>query len=191
VPRPAVVDAAELLRALDGVLAARRIRWYVFGAQAVVAYGVARLTVDVDAAVDLGGAQAEELADWLAPAGFNLRFPLDPRHETKLLPMFHRQSEMPLDVVITSPGLHEEFLARARRLDLGGVEVPVVSAEDLVAMKILAGRRKDLEDVGGILRRQGEALDLARVRDVVSAFQQVTGDGKLTRRLDRLLRAAR
>ena len=73
--------------------------------------------------------------------------------------MVHVPSGFPLDLVLASPGLDEEFLARARWLDLGGVEAPVVSVEDLVVMKVLAGRRKDLEDVRGVLAAQGDLVE--------------------------------
>ena len=36
-------------------------------------------------------------------------------------------------------------------IDVEGVQVPVASPEDLIVMKILAGRAKDLEDVRTLL----------------------------------------
>lgn len=65
----------------------------------------------------------------------------------------------------------------------------MIRAEDLVAMKVLAGRRKDLEDVRGVLREKRGQLDLARVRDVVRAFELVTNTRR-TARLTRLIRQA-
>src|SRR4029079_19569372 len=105
-------------------------------------------------------------------------------------PMVHAPTAMPLDLVIAAPGLDEEFLERARLLDLGGVEVPVVSAEDLVAMKLLAGRRKDLEDVRGVLAEQRGRLDLARVRAVLASFEEALGERVLLAKLERMVRAA-
>lgn len=57
-PDAPLPDAALLLRSLGVAFAARGLRWYVFGAQAVVAHGRPRLTADVDVAVDLAGASA-------------------------------------------------------------------------------------------------------------------------------------
>jgi predicted nucleotidyltransferase len=168
-------------------------RWYVFGAQAVVAHGRPRLTADVDASVDLAGAEPGALVDALAEHGFALRYPLSAEHLSgaRLLPMVHTPSGMPLDLTIAGPGLDQEFVARARPFDLGGVEVPVISAEDLVAMKVLAGRRKDLEDVRGVLVEQEQRLDLERVRDVLAAMEAVTGENTLLPKLERLLRKRR
>jgi predicted nucleotidyltransferase len=185
VSRPA---PAELLAALGRAMAERGWRWYVFGAQAVVAHGRPRLTADVDATVDPAGADAGAVVDALAAHGFALRIPLSAEHlgEARLLPMVHSASGMPLDLVIAGVGLDQEILDRARVLDLGGVEVPVVSAEDLVAMKVLAGRRKDLEDVRGVLIEQGGRLDLERIRDVLAAMERVIGEDRLLPRFERL-----
>jgi predicted nucleotidyltransferase len=189
VSRPA---AAELLAALCRVMEERHARWYVFGAQAVVAYGRPRLTADVDVTVELVGTGARDLIAELALQGFDLRFPLSDEHlaGTRLLPMVHRPTAMPLDLVIAAPGLDEEFLARARPVDVGGVLVPMVSVEDLIAMKVLAGRRKDIEDVRGLLVEQQGRLDLAQVRDVLSSLEAAIGERRLLSRLDRLVRAA-
>ena len=155
---------AELLAALARAFAERRWRWYVFGAQAVVAHGRPRLTADVDASVDAAGASPATVVAALAPHGFDLRFQLSPEHlaSARLLPIVHAPSAMPLDLTLAAPGLDEEFLDRARPFDFGGVVVPVISAEDLVAMKVLAGRRKDLEDVRGVLVEQAGRLDSRR-----------------------------
>jgi hypothetical protein len=56
---------AELLGDLAAVLRRLRLRWYVFGAQAAIAYGAVRVTGDVDVTVDLGSlaTAAERRAD--------------------------------------------------------------------------------------------------------------------------------
>lgn len=183
---------AELFAAFGRLMNERRWRWYVFGAQAVIAYGRPRLTADVDVTVEPTGVAPAELITALASHGFDLRIPLSVEHvrDARLLPMVHAPTAMPLDLVIAAPGLDEEFLERACLLDLGGVEVPVVSVEDLVAMKVLAGRRKDLEDVRGVLAEQRGRMDLDRVRDVLSSFEAALGEHKLLVRLERMVRAA-
>ncbi len=179
---------AELLAALGDAMRARGWRWYVFGAQAVAAYGRPRLTADVDVTIEPTGAGAGEVIAALDAHGFTLS--AEHLGKARLLPMVHVPSGFPLDLVIASPGLDDELLARARWLDLGGVEAPVVSVEDLVVMKVLAGRRKDLEDVRGVLAVQEARIDLGRVRDLLGALESATGERKLLARLERLVRSA-
>ncbi|MCK6591636.1 MAG: nucleotidyltransferase [Polyangiaceae bacterium] len=187
--RPA---AARLLVAFDCAMRAAGRRWYVFGALAAVAYGRPRMTADVDITVELRGAGARRLLTELAPYGFTLRIPLSKEHlaETQLLPMVHAPTELPLDLVIAGPGLDDEFLARANLVDIGGLKVPMISVEDLIAVKVLAGRRKDLEDVRGVLVEQHGRIDLARIHDVLAALEDAIGERTLLRRLSRLRRAA-
>src|SRR6185312_13957274 len=184
---------ADLLASLATAFATRGWRWYVFGAQAVVAHGRPRLTADVDASVDIAGAAPGELVEALERHGFTLRFPLSPEHlrEARLLPLVHDSTGMPLDLTLAAPGFDQDLLERARPFDFGGVLVPVVSAEDLCAMKILAGRRKDIEDVRGVLVQQGDRLDLDRIRELLAAIEAASGEPVLLPRLERLIRATR
>jgi len=64
--------AVELLVAVAPVLA-RWGRWYVFGAQAVIAYGVPRLSADVDVTLALVPDAPERFARDMGAAGFELR----------------------------------------------------------------------------------------------------------------------
>jgi hypothetical protein len=169
----------------------RRLRWYVFGAQAAVAYGRPRMTADVDVTVDPGRTGAPALVEALSRAGFALRAALgeDFLREARLLPLVHRRTAMPVDVVLAGPGLHGEFLARRRLVDIGGVRVPMISPEDLVVTKVLAGRPKDLEDLRGVLLEQ-ESLDLNHARALLGELEEALGDSRLLRRLDRIVRGA-
>ena len=64
--------ALELLAALSGVLD-RWGRWYLFGAQAVTAYGVPRLSADVDVTVKLVPEEPDRFVRDMAAGGFALR----------------------------------------------------------------------------------------------------------------------
>ncbi len=168
----------------------RRWPWYVFGGQAVLAYGQPRLTADVDVTVDLGAAGPADLVSELKRSSFELRFELSDAFlaESQLLPFFHRPTGLPVDVVLANSRLQVEFLERRRMVDAGGSKVPMISPEDLVAMKILAGRRKDLEDARGVLLERAGSIDLELVRKVIDRLDAVRGGHKLKARLDRLAR---
>ena len=166
----------------------RRLRWYVFGAQAAVAYGRPRMTADVDVAVAPGRVAVDALLSILQQAGIRLRLQLSEGflRDASLLPMVHVRTALPIDVVLVGRGLQQEFVARRRRVDVGGVRVPMISPEDLVATKVLAGRRKDIEDIRGVLLEQ-QRFDFTRVRDVLGRLERALGDGRLLRRFERLV----
>lgn len=110
---------------------------------------------------------------------------------TWVLPVSHVSTGLPIDVVLGASGLEEQFVARARRIDLGGVTVPVISPEDLVVSKLLAGRPKDLEDVVGVIQLQADQLDLGQVRALLSQLEQALDQSDLLPALERALRRAR
>ena len=155
---------AELLADLRGAFGALGARWYLFGAQAAIIHGAVRLNADVDVTVDLAARSSAELVNAFAAAGFEPRVP-DPGgvvESTGVLPLVHGPTRIPVDVVLPGPGLEDVFFARAEEHVIGEVPVPVASAEDMVTMKVLAARAKDLEDAEAIIRARGPRLDAAQ-----------------------------
>lgn len=183
---------ADLLADLRQVLAEVGARWYLFGAQAAIFHGAARLTADVDITVDPGGRTAGELAMALGAAGF------EPRvgdvaafaEANRVLPLVHARTRIPVDVVLAGPGLEDLFFARAEQRPIGDVTVPVASAEDVVTMKVLGGRAKDLDDAAAILRAQRGTLDLHRVRETLRQIEQALDRSDLVAALERIVARA-
>ena len=124
--------AVRLLGDFARAMRRKRLRWYVFGAQAAVAYGRPRMTADVDVTVEVGEGGAPSLVELLSHEGFDLRFDLgdDFLRETRLLPLVHRSTAMPVDVVIAASSLHTELLERRRLVDVGGLRVPMTKRPD-------------------------------------------------------------
>lgn len=185
---PILPAAVELLTALAPI-ASRWGRWYVFGAQAVIVYGVPRLSADVDVTLALEPwAVARFVADMQA-GGFIPRVQ-DPEfiRRTRVLPFVHGASGMPLDVVLAGSGLEDEFLSRAVATDIGGLMVPLIEPSDLIIAKILAGRSKDIDDARGIRRLHGARLDAERIRRTLRLLEEALGQSDLVAAFDALQR---
>jgi hypothetical protein len=176
-----IQKASELLAALADVLRARGTRWYVFGAQAVILWGSPRMSADVDVTVEIAPEDAAGYVAAMERAGFRLRI-RDVEGfvaQTRVLPFLHEATKLPLDVVLAGPGLEELFLQRARGVELAGQRIPVISPEDLIVTKVLAGRPKDLDDVRGILTERAKDLDLDQVRETLDLLEQALGQSDL------------
>ena len=178
---PSPPGLVDLLADLADALARLQARWYVFGAQAALVWGRPRLTTDVDVTVGAVTGGAPRLLSALESRGFAVRIDAtqDFIRQTRVLPLVHGPSGLAADIVLGGPGLEDDFLARAVRVDVGGVTVPVLSAEDLIVTKVLAGRPKDVEDIRGVLAERGERLDFARIRDVLHRLEEALGQSDL------------
>jgi hypothetical protein len=178
---------AEALSALARALAKLRAPWYLFGAQAALLYGAARLTADADVTVLLRDRPASDLVTVMEAAGFRLRVKDVDGFvaRTRVLPFVHERTALPVDVVLAGPGLEEQFMRRRRRRVLDGVSIFVASPEDVVVMKVLAGRGKDEDDVAAILDAQ-RRLDLARIRATLRILERAIDRRDLLSRLEAL-----
>jgi hypothetical protein len=185
-------SVAAFLAACSAAFAELGVRWYLFGAQAAFFYGASRLTVDVDVTVALEGGSARDLVTALARHEVRSRVEDGAFIEqSRVLPVVHVPSRIAGDIVLAGPGLEERFLARARARDVLGVRVPVAAAEDLVVMKVLAGRPKDLEDVKSIVAAQGGKLDVEEVRGTLQLVEEALGQSDLVPAFEGILAAAR
>jgi len=142
----------EILRRLT----ARGVDFVVIGGIAAVLHGSAQNTFDLDIcfATDQGNLEAlGEVLIGLGPRlkGVEDKLPFTPDGRMlrgiEVLTMVTELGE--LDVLarpVGSPG-YDALRRDADRFDLGGFSVLVASIEDLIAMKLAAGRKKDLAAV--------------------------------------------
>jgi hypothetical protein len=142
----------------------------------------------VDITVEVSRERLPELLRALESQGIQHRYP-DIADELlaggAVLPMVH-SSGMEVDVVLAGSGLEAIALARATRVSVEGIDVPVAHATDLVVMKVLAGRGKDLDDVRALLA-SGD-VDVAEARDLLGQLEEALGQSDLLPSLDQAIR---
>jgi hypothetical protein len=155
-------DPAASVHAAVEVLSAVGSPFALIGGLALEAWGISRATKDADFAVLVGSAEpaAEKLAAETRPLKIggvavrddsrNLRIDFIDRR-FHLADLFRQAIE--------------EAAAARRMTMVGELEVPLVSLEHLLAMKLASGEPKDDADVRRILRLQ--ALDYAKARLLV------------------------
>jgi hypothetical protein len=182
---------AKLLGNLSDALGTLGVRWYVFGAQAAIVYGSNRLTADVDVTLELGNTSIARALKVLGAKGFTPQIP-DPKfiELTRVIPLVHAPSDIPVDLVLAGPGLEEQFFERAVTIRLGSHNVRFAAPEDLIVMKVLAGRPRDLEDIENILAARRDGLDTALIRATLKTAEAMLDQSDLLRTFDRLLKSS-
>lgn len=178
--RGAAAPAHQALVAFARLARRERLRWYVFGAEAVNLYGFPRRTADLDLTIDLEARDPVAFAALLRTAGFASRF----RDEefirtTRVIPVVHAASGLPVDLVLAGPGLEQLFLERARPRRIGGIQVPVIAPEHLVVTKLIAHRPKDVEDVRELLALRAANLDHSHIEELLGEIEQALGQSDL------------
>ena len=168
------------------------LRWYLFGAQAAHVYGSRRATDDVDVTVELGHVSRSALLDALAETGFRLDITEpDFLRKTPVFPIVHVATGLDGDVVLAASGLEQSILDRVTHYSLNGVDVPVATVEDMIIMKIFAGRPRDMVDVSIMLPANpqmdvdyvesvlGELEEALAQSDLVAAFHDALGEAMM------------
>ncbi len=160
-----------ILRHLVAWLQAGKVQGVVIGGVAASLWGRPRLTWDVDALVLLEEGRWGEFLAAGAGHGFLPRRAdaLAFARETRVLLVRHGESGIDLDLVFGSLPFEKEAAIRAKWVDLGGVAIPLSSPEDLIIMKAVAHRPRDLEDIAAILAAQ-PGLNVRRVRRWLREF---------------------
>jgi hypothetical protein len=91
---------------------------------------------------------------------------------SRVLPFTHAATGISLDVVLLGPSMEEEFLERKQAVDVDGTTIPVISREDLIILKTLAGRAKDIEDIKAVIYEYRTTLDKERVTSILRLLEQ-------------------
>lgn len=162
----------------------------VIGGIAVIARGVPRQTVDIDATVWGGSIGIDRLLAELARDGIVSRTAdadaFARRHQVLLVR--HAPTGTPLEISLAWLPFEREALDRASEVDFGGVAIRVAAVEDLVVYKAVAWRERDRTDIERLLVRHGASIDLARVRAVVEEFAKALEEPQRVAEFDALVR---
>ena len=158
-----VTEIERVLQALE----AAGVRYLVVGGVAVVLHGHPRFTADLDLAIALAPSNVHAAFSALASLGYRPRVPVSAEifadavarqrlvEEKGMTVLSFASPALPMtevDVFADPPFVFDEIHERANRVELGDVSVRVASIRDVIAMKRLVGRSKDLEDVAALER---------------------------------------
>mgnify|MGYP001239154520 CR=1 FL=1 len=187
-----LATAPEVARSIADVLEASGLSSAIGGAIALGFYAVPRATVDVDVNVFVAPQEAElgRALAALASAGFE---PDDDARRVLAQAMQEGQfrgriAGMRVDVFVPAIPYYGELSERRRAATLLGREVWILGPEDLVVLKMMFYRRKDLADVEALLRDQGRDFDFDFARRKLA---ELAGeDDERLQALDQILRDA-
>lgn len=137
----------------------------LIGALALGVWGAVRATQDIDFLMLLDDDSRDALMASLSAAGFQVDTrwaDLNPTAKDSFVRLAFGPHAV--DLMLARDAFHREALVRRRSVAIDGLTIAVASAEDLMLLKLRAGRDQDFVDVVGVAARQGPALDLPYLR---------------------------
>jgi hypothetical protein len=168
-PVPATLRAAlaDMMKWLD----VTKMPSMVIGGVAASILGRPRLTQDVDALAILPEADWANAVSAAASHGILPRIenPLDFARRSRVLLMRHTASGINIDLTFGRLSFEQTAIDHCEIHDIGGLRVRLPRVEDLLIMKAIARRPKDLQDIEGLLAAHPEA-DVVAVRQWVREF---------------------
>ncbi|MEK7857971.1 MAG: hypothetical protein AAB320_02415 [Elusimicrobiota bacterium] len=153
---------------LVAFLEQERVPYMVIGAVAGIAWGLRRATFDVD--VTVWAAEREAQLVLRLAERFRARVPAPARFvaETGVLPIV--VSGTNADIVFGRLSYEETAIRRAPARRLGAATVRICTPEDLIVLKVISDRPKDLQDLREVVAAVGGSLDRAYLDPIVNAL---------------------
>jgi len=163
------------------------LRGAVIGGVAASLRGKPRLTKDIDAVVL--EASAEALLESGTEFGFGSRIPdaLEFSRQTRVLLLRHMPEGVDIDISLGALPFEDEVIERSTWIDAGGVRIRTASAEDIIIMKAVARRARDMMDIENIIEANPD-LDVERIRRWVREFSAVLEMPEIHEDLEKMLK---
>lgn len=184
------VDALE---ALSRVLADLDTPSMIIGGVAVIASGVPRSTVDIDATILALGLEPDRILEVAETHGVGSRIDdvagFARLHQVVLLE--HKASGVPIDLTLASLPFEERAIRLSSEVSYAGVVIRIPKPDDLLVYKLVAARPRDLEDAEKLLLIYGSRLDLDRIRATIREFADALGDPERLKTWDDLVTRTR
>lgn len=165
-PKQGTVPYEEVFLALNK----EGINYAVCGGLAVVLYGYARLTVDLDLIVSLEKENLAKLYNALIKLNYKPQIPIKKEEfiQKEILEKLAEEKNMkvvsfynlkePLNIIDIGVNLPKisEILKKKKRIKIDGFTVPIILIDDLIKMKENLARPRDLTDVENLKKIKKE-----------------------------------
>lgn len=146
---------------LNHFLQKEKFRYCLIGGIAAGYWGEPRFTQDMDFAIVSRTGSLESLTKILKSAGFRVQNKGDSQIQVK----GQQDLDFQADFILAELDYQDWVVQRAVSVAIFDVEVPIASPEDLIILKLIANRRRDLLDVENILKRCLPTLDKKYLRE--------------------------
>ena len=171
-------DFQAVIRDIAEQLDAHEIHNCLVGGLAATLRGRMRNTEDVDLVIATDVDEAIRFLQALPKDQFRPFFPEAEKvaRTACILALEHVDTQITLDLAIGMSGFEQQIVSRSESLPLAGTKINVATAEDLILMKVLAGRPQDEQDIAGIIATRGDTIDWDYCEAIASQLQEAVAE---------------
>ena len=179
---------SEPIQALVALLRRYDNKGVIIGGIAASLLGVPRFTADIDAVFLVGVDDLPDLIGEAARLGIEPRIsdPIEFAHRSRVLLLRHAASGIDIDLSLGVLPFEKEMVERSRVVDIDDLQIRLPTPEDLIIMKAIAHRPKDLEDIRTI-HENNPNLDQRRIHFWLKQFGDALDNPGLSDEISKLL----
>jgi len=176
------------IQALQDLLSRFNDQGVIIGGVAASLLGAPRYTVDLDAVFLLDSEDIPRLLAEAANLGIEPRIsdPIGFALKSRVLLLRHTASGIDIDLSLGMLPFEVEMVERSSTVEIGSIKLRLPTPEDLIIMKAVAHRSKDLEDIQAIASSYPN-LDKERIRFWVELFGEALDIPDLWKEVKKLL----
>jgi hypothetical protein len=180
------------LRALQNLIDRFEGQGIIIGGVAVSLLSEPRYTADVDAVIFLSIRDLPRLLSAANEEGFEPRIPnvKAAARASRVVLLRYRGTKITADISLGALPFEREAIERSRLLNIGKTKLRIPSVEDLIVMKAIAHRPKDLLDIQSLIDANPK-LDRGRIKNWVRQYADLLEMPELWTDLEPLLRTKR
>ncbi len=171
---PELQPFAEPLQAVQQLIQHYNQQGIVIGGVAASLPGKPRFTADIDLVLLLRVDDLPELIRTIQQMGLSPRIADAENFARKhrVLLLVHEKSQINVDISLGVLPFEAEAVARSQVQKIGDLVLRLPTASDLIILKAIAHRPKDLLDIRGIIESNSD-LDHDRIHDWVTQFAEL------------------
>lgn len=163
-----------ILNALQALMKEINVQGIIIGGAAICFLGEPRLTADVDAMLLL---ENQDLPRLLRAAQHNGIVPRVKNierfaHQNRLILLRHSETGVDIDISMGAMPLEIEMVQRSQVWQYRKLRVPLPTVEDLIILKAIAHRPKDMLDIGNLIEIY-PASDRKRIEKWVREYAEL------------------
>lgn len=160
--------------------------YVIIGGLAVSLIGEPRMTLDIDFILSIPEKDIHNFLETAIKRGFGLNMKKELQRIKQTGTFRFSMGLFHADIILTSSEFESSVFKRRKKIKLAGKKTYFPSPEDLIILKIVAGREKDMLDAKSILIRHKNKLDRKYMEKWAQRISDEAQDMSVWNRLLRL-----